>query len=220
MMKKLNLKLVLAMVTLLVVWSCKKGDDPKPMPPQLAEVIINTDTIHPVRHIKEIKLYVPENKNMLDYKFYNITTGTYSNDVSSDIELAYFFNPTASSVNHLGSSQWDAMRGRHNISNINQTAVTFYDIADGFSPILYDTLKDERSIAGIIFGGSGTTSAISGGIQSDEHGWLKDEIIGFKLSNGKRGLIKLTRDPVEAYHHIKTDSLIDGTLIFDIKMEQ
>ena len=214
--KLLKLAILAPMLTVLFASSCKE-DPVEPDKPDDTTTVVVGDTLHPVRELNDIRLYIPQNKDATDYKFYNITNATYSSDVESTIELAFFFDDSQDSRHHLGSSEWATLRGQFDINSSNAIEVEFFNMNDEGKTFLYDTLRDERSIPQLIME-RGTPSPIIGGIQSDEFGWTKDEIIGFRLPTGERGLIKIQKNP-EIVKDIN-GILTDGRITLDIKMQQ
>lgn len=219
MMKSVFLIMVLAVLGL----SCKdKKDDPKPTPPA-----DTTTTVvkKPIMIIQDLELYnqaLDTTKTTGLYNFYNISQQKYSNSKNFPIELAFVHNqPSDNSSRHLlGSAKAALVKAAHQLPSTNNTKTIFYEIDNGASPLIYDTINYSESIAKI-FSSKATKAVVSGendAIQSDGFGWYKDKIIGFELSNGKKGLIKLTSNPTGSKDN--QGNIFIGKIQFDIKMEQ
>jgi len=206
----------------LIIGACKnKKNDPTPDPKDTTSIIVPT----PVVEIRGIKLYNQALDTVANphlYNFYNITSKKYNNSVNFPIEIAFVHNqPTDNSSKHLlGCATSDIVISKHGIPSENKTNVEFYKINNGSNTLLYDTISLSASI-GTIFSTKATKSNVNGesnAIQSDGFGWDEGDIFGFKLSNGKRGLILLTAKPTG----IKDPDvgIIIGNIQFDIKMEK
>lgn len=208
----------------LIFGACKRDKNNNPTPN-------NNDTTTkvmpiPVVEIKFIKLYnqaldTVTNPNL--YNFYNITLQKYSNSLDFPIEIAFVHNQPAdnSSKHLLGSASSDVVKSKHGVSPENKTNIEFYKINHNSNTLLYDTITLSSSIE-TIFATKATKSNVGGesnSIQSDGYGWDKDDILGFKLSNGKRGLIILNAKPTGS-KDIDTGEIISGNIQFDIKMEK
>lgn len=217
-MKKVLFGVITAI--LFLIFSCKKSTtDPKPTTPT-----IKTDTIVPATVIYGVEVYnqALDTINGTGKKFYNVTSGTYSNSVKSPIELAYvFYQPSNNTTKHiLGCAKALKIKALHGVATSNNTSVDFYTINDGNSTVIYDTITNTKTFA-TLFASKATLSAFEGessAIASDGFGWDIDEIIGFKLSNGKRGLIKLTTKPTGTKD--SNGNISVGKMRFDIKMEK
>lgn len=202
----------------LSIVACKKHkDDPAPVQniPPVVQVPINT--IYAV----EIYNQVLDTVNQTGKKFYNITQQTYSNGLKSPIELAYvYYQPADNSTKHvLGCAKSSIVKSSNGIPPSNNTAVEFYTINSSNNSDIFDTITLSKSMA-TIFATKATLSIFQNendAIASDGFGWDKGEILGFKLANGKRGLIKLTTAPTGSKDTGGNVSL--GKMRFDIKME-
>jgi hypothetical protein len=207
----------------LIFCACKRDKNNNPTP--------NNDTTTkvvpiPIVEIRFIKLYNQAldpiaNPNL--YNFYNITSQKYSNSLDFPIEIAFVhYQPADNSTKHyLGSASSDKVKLLHELPLDNKTNIEFYKINNGSNTLIYDTISLSASIE-TIFATKATKSNINGesnAIQSDGFGWDKDDILGFKLSNGKRGLILLTAKPTGSKNP-DTGSISDGNIQFDIKMEK
>lgn len=222
-MYKKIVPIITAGLLCLLAFSCKPS---KAKPPIVTPPVVNKDTLVPVKVLYDVEVYnqALDTINGTGKKFYNVTTGTYSNSVKSPIELAYvFYQPSNNTTKHiLGCAKAGRVKIAHGIANTSNTSVDFYTINDGNSTIIYDTLTNTKTFA-TLFASKATLSAFEGessAIASDGFGWDIDEIIGFKLSNGKRGLIKLTTKPTGAKDASNLTGVSSGKMRFDIKMEK
>ena len=129
--------------------------------------------------------------------------------------------PSDNSTKHLiGCARAELVRSKHSVPLTNNTRTTFYVIDDSNSSLIFDTIQYSESIK-TIFDKKSALSVVGGesdAIQSDGFGWDKGEIIGFKLTNGKQGLIKLIATPTGSKDD--NDIVSVGKIIFDIKMEK
>lgn len=214
--------IISSLVILATLSACKKDKEDEPKPKIDPPVVVEKPL---VKNIRDIQLY----NQALDtttspdvYNFYNITQEKYGNSLNFPIELAFaYYYPNNKSTRHtMGSGTSKTIRSEHGIPNTNNTKVDFFVIDDSNSSLIYDTIKYNVSI-GVIFNSKATISTVDNendAIQSDGFGWSEGEILGFKLKNGKRGLIKLNSDPTGSKN---TDGiLLPGKIIFDIKMEK
>ena len=203
----------------LSIVACKKHkDDPAPVqniPPLVAPV--------PIKTIYAVEIYNQglDTVNQPGKKFYNITQQTYSNGLKSPIELAYvYYQPADNSTKHvLGCAKSLIVKGSNGIPSSNNAAVEFYTINSSNNSDIFDTITLSKSMA-TIFAAKATLSIFQGendAIASDGFGWDKGEILGFKLTNGKRGLIKLTTIPTGSKD--PNGAIYLGKMRFDIKME-
>jgi hypothetical protein len=205
----------------LIFCACKRDKNNNPTP--------NNDTTTkvvpiPVVEIKFIKLYnqALDTVEQTGYNFYSISSQKSFNSLSGPIEIAFVHNqPSDNSSKHLlGSASSDIVKSKHGISTENNTNIEFYKVNHNSNTLLYDTITLSSSIENI-FATKVTKSNVSGesnAIQSDGYGWDKDDILGFKLSNGKRGLILLTSKPTGSKD--ENSNIILGNIQFDIKMEK
>jgi hypothetical protein len=207
----------------LIFCACKRDKNNNPTPN-------NNDTTTkvvpiPIVEIRFIKLYnqaLDPVANPSLYNFYNITSQKYSNSLDFPIEIAFVHNqPSDNSSKHLlGSGNSSAVRLEHKVPDGN-IYTEFYKIDNGSNTLVYDTISLSSSIEKI-FATKATKSIVYGesnAIQSDGFGWDKDDILGFKLSNGKRGLILLTAKPTGS-KEVDSGVIILGNIQFDIKMEK
>jgi hypothetical protein len=208
----------------IIFFACKrdKNDTPNPNTVDTTTKVVPI----PVVEIRSLKLY----NQALDtvsyptlYNFYNITHQKYSNSLNFPIELAFVHNqPTDNSTKHLlGSASSYIVKYKHGVPAENNTNTEFYLINHNSNTLLYDTITLSSSIE-TIFATKATKSNVSGesnAIQSDAYGWDTGDIFGFKLSNGKRGLILLTAKPTGSKES-DTGAIILGNIQFDIKMEK
>ncbi len=156
------------------------------------------------------------------YKFYNITQEKYSNSLDFPIELAYVYQEFSNNgINQvLGCAKDYYVKTEHSLPSTNETSIDFFIIEDSHSSLIYDTIQYSASITAI-FKNKAKISYVIGendAIQSDKFGWDKDEILGFKLGNGKQGLIKLTKIPTGSKDDL--GNIFLGKISFDIKMEK
>jgi hypothetical protein len=221
-MKKI---LFISSLILATVFFACKPEEPTPVT-KIVKVpgpTVVLDTVQPLVIIRDISLYIPENKNSTDYKFYNISTQTYSNDINSKIELAFIYNTEDKTFMHLlGSNKNSYIVQKNGIVTSNPEKITFYDLREGHSSVVYDTLRDTRSIrpyfTSVGKGNIMSQSPVAGAVKSQINGWDKDEIFGFQLPNGKFGLIKLQVKPSIILS--PTGEAKYGFITFDIKMEK
>ncbi|MCR6642943.1 MAG: hypothetical protein NVV82_29120 [Sporocytophaga sp.] len=220
-MKKL---LFIIIATGLFFCACNKNKKTDPNP---NSVDTSTKVVPiPVVEIRNIKLYNQALDTVANphlYNFYNITHQKYNNSLDFPIEIAFVHNqPTDNSSMHLlGCANSLSVRVMHGIPKENKTNTEFYKINNDSNTKLYDTITLSSSIE-TIFTTKATKSNVYGesnAIQSDGFGWDKDDILGFKLSNGKRGLIILNAKPTGSKNP-DTGSISDGNIQFDIKMEK
>lgn len=215
---KLKLISFTAISLFTIISACNKDDDTKPKEKD-EPVEEEQENLHqPVLEHTEIKLYIPESEDESNPRFMNIVDGTTSSSTSGTIHLAYLFIPDEPDTRHiLGSSDNTLIRGLHDISNDNRSAVDFYDIDQNYSTMIYDTITDERSIRDI-FDSKASPSDYTSSIRSDQFGWSAGEILGFRIRRTNQyGFIKIVNDPVKVYD--LDDNLIDGRIILSIKME-
>lgn len=218
MYKKNILYSVVVVCMTLVAVACKKNkDDPTPAQYVLPKVA------NPVKTISGVELYnqVLDTVNQPGKKFYNISEQKSSNGLPFPIELAYvFYQPADNSTKHiLGCAKNLKVKSSNGIPSSNNTAVEFYSINTSNNTNIYDTITLNKSIAKI-FETKATLSTFQGesdAIASDGFGWDKGDIFGFKLANGKRGLIKLTQAPTGS-KAVNGDVTL-GKILFDVKME-
>ncbi len=218
-----TLILILTFVLLLSI-ACKKEEE-EPQPELEPTMEIKEPRQHDVKRIFGIELYnqVLDTVNTKElYKFYNITEEKYSNSLDFTIELAYVYQEFSNNaINQiLGSAKNYYVRTEHGLPSTNETSIDFFIIDDGHSSLIYDTIQYSESITAI-FKNKAKISYVIGendAIQSDKFGWDKDKILGFKLTNGKQGLIKLKKAPTGS----KDDkgNVFIGKIVFDIKMEK
>ncbi|MFN8436753.1 MAG: hypothetical protein U0V72_03850 [Cytophagales bacterium] len=201
--------------------ACKK--ETKTVSPSTPTV--KTDTIVPPKIITGIELYnqALDTINGIGKKYYNVSTGTYSNSAKSNIDFAFaYYQPSNNSTKHiLGCARSSRLKTLHGIPTTNNNTVDFYVINDGNNSTIYDTIKNSKSIASI-FTNKATLSEFENDsytIASDGFGWEAGDILGFKLSNGKRGLIKLTAKPTGSKDASNLTGVSSGKIVFDIKME-
>jgi hypothetical protein len=66
---------VSSLILATVFFACKP-EEPTPAtnPVEASVPTVVLDTVQPLVIIRDISLYIPENKNSTDYKFYNIST--------------------------------------------------------------------------------------------------------------------------------------------------
>ncbi len=208
----------LGTLAFLLAFSCKK-DEPKPEEKKVETPPVKKDTIIPVKYIQGIRLYNQGNSasSTTNFRFYDITTGTYSNDVTSNIDLAYVYKKSSTSLHILGSSKSSSVRGYFLGvgSSTNQSQTDFYKVS--YSNVaIFDTIKDSKSVSKL-FNSYTQLSELDGEIGSDGFGWENEQILAFRLSNnGKRGFIKLTSDPTA---FLEGSVLVGGRMVLDIKME-
>ncbi|MCR6642942.1 MAG: hypothetical protein NVV82_29115 [Sporocytophaga sp.] len=205
----------------LIFCACKRDKNNNPTP--------NNDTTTkvvpiPIVEIRFIKLYnqALDTAKQNGYNFYSISSQNSFNSKNGPIEIAFVHNqPANNSTKHLiGSATSAIVRSEHGVPNTNKTNIEFYKINNGSNTLIYDTISLSSSIE-TIFATKATKSDINGesnAIQSDGYGWDKDDILGFKLSNGKRGLILLTSKPTGSKD--ENSNIILGNIQFDIKMEK
>lgn len=225
-MKKLSHFLILTLsLGLVSLPSCKDKEDPAPEP----EVVVQKDTITPVIFRRRVTLYLPQNDDdtNTEFKFYNVLTGELSNDVTSAIHMAFYFDDQTETgtKHHIGSSRANIIRDKFGIPDSNKTDVKFYKINNNFSSAVFDTLNDTRTLARY-FDDQDLAVATSSGkvnrISSGEFGWEENDIFGFEVSsgtfglNGTFGLIKLRENPEVNFLGGDVDN---GRITFDIKLE-
>lgn len=216
----LKIAFIVCLGALVALSSCKE----EPVEPEkmVDEPLPPKDTITPVTEVRNIDLYVANNTNPTgeQFKFYNIETNTLSNDVTSTIHMSFFYDDRNDSKHHFGSSASLGARREFGIPDTNQTSMIFFTVANNFSTAVFDTLRDVRTIGryfdsqdlDLVKANSNRNQA-----DSDQFGWDEDEILAFRLFNGKRGLIKLNQDP-DVF--ISNDGRVnDGLISFDIKWE-
>lgn len=204
----------------LSVLACKKkkNDDPAPVIPTPKV------TQEPIKTIYAVEIYnqVLDTVNQSGKKFYNITQQTSSNGLNFPIELAYvYYQPSDNSTKHvLGCAKNLIVKSKNGIPSSNNTAIEFYTINSSNNTNIFDTITLNKSMA-TIFASKATLSTFQGesdALASDGFGWDKGDIFGFKLANGKRGLIKLITAPTGSKDNDGNVSL--GKIRFDIKMEK
>ncbi|MCR6642944.1 MAG: hypothetical protein NVV82_29125 [Sporocytophaga sp.] len=208
----------------LVFCACKKDkkDNPNPNSVDTTTKVIPI----PVVEIRNIKLYnqaLDATAHPYWFRFYNITNRQYSNSVDSPIEIAFVHHqPTDNSSKYLlGCAASMYVSLAHGVPKTNKTYTEFYKIDNGTNTLVYDTISLSSSIEKI-FATKATKSVILGesnAIQSFAWGWFDGSIFGFKLSNGKRGLILLTAIPTGSKDP-KTGDITLGDIKFNIKMEK
>lgn len=230
MNKKISFVIFCGLVAILVFSCKKKKKDPEPTVTNPV-VVTPKDTIVTVKVIYGIEIYnqALDTLNSTGKKFYNITTGTYSNSLKSPIELAYVYfetadpnDPKGGTRHVLGCAKADKVRARHGVPSTNNTYTEFYTINDGNNSLIYDTVTNNKTIE-MIFTQKASLAVFEGesnAIGSDQYGWDKGKILGFKLSNGKRGLIKLTTKPTGSKDPNHVTGVVSGKMRFDIKMEK
>lgn len=230
MNKKISFVIFCGLLAILI-FSCKKTSKTVSPAPVDTTKVVKKDTIVPVKVIYNVEIYnqALDTINNTGKKFYNITSGTYSNSVKSPIELAYVYfettdpnDPKGGTRHVLGSAKADKVKARHGVSSANNTYTEFYKINDGNNSLIYDTISNNKTIAKI-FSQNASLAVFEGesnAIGSDQYGWDIGEIIGFKLENGKRGLIKLTTKPTGSKDPNHVTGVVSGKMRFDIKMEK
>lgn len=133
--------------------------------------------------------------------------------------MSFFYDDNGVSKHHFGSSASRRVRLKFGIPDTNQTSMIFFTVANNFSTAVFDTLRDVRTIGryfdsqdlDLVKANSNRNHA-----DSDQFGWDEDKILAFRLFNGKRGLIKLTQDPIV---FVNDGRVGDGLISFDIKWE-
>ncbi len=217
-MKKLII-ISFGIISLFAICCKPTKTDPTPTTPQV--VVAKIDTVISIKNIQIYNQGLDTLKNN-GYKFYNITNRKYSNNPNSAIELAFVYNvPTDKSTKHLlGCARNNIVKAKHSISNTNNTKVDFYTVKNDGSTLLYDTLLNSKGFDKIFttYMQKANVGGESDGIQSDGFGWDINQLIGFQLANGKRGIIKTINKPSGSID--SQNNLILGNIQFDIKLEK
>ena len=218
-MKKLII-ISLAIISLFAICCKPTKTDPTPTTPPV--VVIKMDSVISIKNIQLYNQGLDTLKNN-GYKFYNITNRKYSNNVNSAIELAFVYNSFNKSANKhlLGSARAITIKLNHGISNSNNTKVDFYTVKNDGSTLLYDTLLNSKGFDKIFtttYMQKANVGGESDAIQSDGFGWDVNQLIGFQLANGKRGIIKTINKPSGSID--SQNNLILGNIQFDIKLEK
>jgi hypothetical protein len=206
-MEKLLFTIIIATGLLICACNKNKKTDPKPETPT------NIDPT-PVIRINGIRLY-NQYVDTVDYpdfyKFYNITNQSYNNSVKFPFQIAFVF---ANSKYHLGSANSTLIKSEHKVPSGNPHDIEFYRIINITGSYLFDTLSLSSSFDDIFnnYTVKSYTNGESNLIQSGASNWIAGYVIGFKLNNDKRGLIKLNAEPTGIYR--------TGSIQFNIKMEK
>lgn len=215
--------LFIIIATGLVFCACKRDKNDNPNP----NSIDNGTKVSqiPIVEIKDIELYHQTLDTVIYpdlYKFYSISSKAYSNSPYFPFEIAYVVGHTDddNSKYLIGSASSEIVQDKHKIPSINQTDIEFYRIVNNTGSLLYDTISLSSSIDTIF--ATNTIKAFTNGksntIQSGRDGWSRGYIIGFKLINGKRGLIKLNAEPTG--YKLNNGLVMLGNIQFNIKMEK
>jgi len=212
----------IALVLLIGLFYCKPKETPKPAAPIDNTKVIKRDSAVVIKNIQLYNQGLFDSTKFTGYKFYSITQKKYFNSLNGPIELAFGYNvakeKTAKHV--LGCAKNVYLRSLHGIPNTNNTKVDFYSINNDGSTLIYDTITFSNSFDNLFktYFVLSNVDGESDALQSDGFGWDINQLIGFKLSNGKRGLIKVITTPSGSVDNNK--NVISGSIKFDIKLEK
>jgi hypothetical protein len=193
--------------------SCKKENDENEetheAPVQLKKVLDNEFILY--------NQFSPDSEG----SFYNVQEQLVTNDVNADFDFAFaYYTATNSSLHKyiIASPSSEELQLECKLIDKEYTSeqkTVFYKLPGNFSYSKFDTLKTVAGLNKVLEGSQKIYNKDNSTdcIYSDQFGWSRGQLFGFKLSSGKYGIMKIiglseyiANETGNIYLHVKYES--------------